>query len=133
MILSVLCLPPCRPEKLKLQSDHLLPLLVPAGSDKFKDIGRPKGGAPVSSSAAVAEAIVEWKELFDRSFPAGRTARLSKIKFEIPDQYKEEGEGTAGYFRLVLKGRTLHRKPVLMKQYLYSTITMQGICTLIKV
>lgn len=38
----ILC---CRTLKLAPQFDHAGPLMVPAGSDKFKDIGRPRGVA----------------------------------------------------------------------------------------
>ena len=84
-------LPMCRPDRLKLQTDHLQPLCIPAGQDRFRDIGRARGGAGVADASAVAEGLREWEELLARTFPAKGGKMGGKGKLEIPEQYNEEG------------------------------------------
>lgn len=63
-------MPPPRPRSvLKLQPmvDHNGPIMVPAGVDTFKSIGRPRGGGEGSVSTGMAE----WRDLYDKMFPGG--------------------------------------------------------------
>lgn len=69
--------------KLAPQFDHMAPLLVVAGSDAFKDIGRPKGSVTSDPVAG----LQEWETLFAQVFPP--TAKESKGgQFKIDDKYK---------------------------------------------
>lgn len=47
-------------------TDHNGPIMVPAGMDTFKAIGRPRGGMEGSS---VTLGMQEWSELFEKMFP----------------------------------------------------------------
>ncbi|KAL6746086.1 hypothetical protein V8C86DRAFT_2954357 [Haematococcus lacustris] len=67
------------------QVDHSEPLMVPAGTDRFKDIGRPRGAV----DGNVAAGSQEWCELCDKFFPRKEKARAAK--FEIDPRYREEG------------------------------------------
>ncbi|KXZ48452.1 D1BLIC protein [Gonium pectorale] len=77
--------------KMQPQTDHNGPIMVPAGSDAFRSIGRPRGG---SAEGSVDTGLAEWRELFEKMFPGVREkeAKMSSkgAKFVIPDQYKEE-------------------------------------------
>mmetsp|Transcript_14748 Transcript_14748/g.36790 ORF Transcript_14748/g.36790 Transcript_14748/m.36790 type:complete len:415 (-) Transcript_14748:151-1395(-) len=70
--------------KLQPQLDHSGPLMVPAGTDKLRDIGRPRGVA----DGNVAAGLQEWREVCDKFFPPKERARTAK--FEIDERYKEE-------------------------------------------
>ncbi|GLC38707.1 Cytoplasmic dynein 2 light intermediate chain 1 [Pleodorina starrii] len=76
--------------KMQPMSDHNGPIMMPAGADTFKSIGRPRGAADGSVTAGLAD----WRELFEKMFPGVREkeAKMSTkgVKFVIPDQYKEE-------------------------------------------
>mmetsp|Transcript_19674 Transcript_19674/g.42749 ORF Transcript_19674/g.42749 Transcript_19674/m.42749 type:complete len:403 (+) Transcript_19674:323-1531(+) len=71
--------------KMQPQTDHQGPLMVPAGADKFRDIGRPRGAV----DGNVAGGIQEWKEIYEKMFPPKEKER-TKTKFEIDERYKEE-------------------------------------------
>ena len=88
---DLLC-PLRRSLKMPPQMDHQAPLMVPAGTDKFRDIGRPRGAV----DGNVAAGLQEWKELCDKMFPPkeAAAAQKRKIKFAIEEQYKDEGAGT---------------------------------------
>lgn len=70
--------------KLSPQVDHGGPLMVPAGTDKFKDIGRPRGVADGNIQAG----IQEWREMSDKLFPPKAITKAAK--FQMDDRYKEE-------------------------------------------
>ncbi|KAJ9532928.1 hypothetical protein QJQ45_018044, partial [Haematococcus lacustris] len=82
------------------QVDHSEPLMVPAGTDRFKDIGRPRGAVDGNVAAgsqvrgkevpivSVTVATQEWCELCDKFFPRKEKARAAK--FEIDARYREE-------------------------------------------
>lgn len=57
---------PCSALKMNPMLDHVGPIMVPAGLDSFKDIGRPRGGG---TDGNVAGGLAEWKELFEKMFP----------------------------------------------------------------
>lgn len=81
--------------KLGPQTDHMGPIMVPAGADTFSDIGRPGrgGGAapggPVADEAAAAAVVAEWAEALGRIFPP-RAERAAKGRVEVDARYKEE-------------------------------------------
>ncbi|EFJ46628.1 cytoplasmic dynein 1b light intermediate chain, D1bLIC [Volvox carteri f. nagariensis] len=54
--------------KMQPMSDHNGPIMMPAGADTFKSIGRPRGAAEGSVTAGLAE----WRELFEKMFPGVR-------------------------------------------------------------
>mmetsp|Transcript_17177 Transcript_17177/g.54938 ORF Transcript_17177/g.54938 Transcript_17177/m.54938 type:complete len:387 (-) Transcript_17177:65-1225(-) len=72
------------PRQLKLPTllDHMGPLCVPIGQDKFKDIGRPRvaeGGG---------EGLAEWKGIFEKLFPP--KAKEEKVAWTMDTvQYAE--------------------------------------------
>lgn len=72
-------------------TDHHGPIMVPAGMDTFKAIGRPRGAMEGSS---VALGMQEWSELFEKMFPGVKEKEAKMLakgaKFSIPEQYKEE-------------------------------------------
>jgi dynein light intermediate chain 2 len=72
------------------QMDHQLPLMILAGSDKFNDIGRPRGAVDDN----IAAGLQEWCELYEKMFPSkdSATARTKSSKFLIDDQFKDEGK-----------------------------------------
>lgn len=70
--------------KMQPQFDHIGPLMIPAGTDLLRDIGRPRGGMDGTINAG----LCEWKELFEKMFPP--KADKAKTKFEIDPQYNEE-------------------------------------------
>ncbi|GFR53154.1 hypothetical protein Agub_g15875 [Astrephomene gubernaculifera] len=76
--------------KMQPQVDHNGPIMVPAGADTFRAIGRPRG----AGDSSVASGLAEWRDLYEKMFPGVREkeAKLSAkgAKFVIPDQYKEE-------------------------------------------
>lgn len=51
---------------MECQTDHLQSLVVPGGADRFRDIGRPRGGA---AGATPAAALAEWQGLCEQVFP----------------------------------------------------------------
>ncbi|PNW79047.1 hypothetical protein CHLRE_09g398882v5 [Chlamydomonas reinhardtii] len=76
--------------KMQPQIDHTGPIMVPAGFDTFKSVGRPRS----QGEGTVAGGLAEWRELFEKMFPGVREkeAKMSAkgAKFVIPEQYKEE-------------------------------------------
>ncbi|KAG2482769.1 hypothetical protein HYH03_018309 [Edaphochlamys debaryana] len=76
--------------KMQPQIDHNGPIMVPAGSDTFKAIGRPRGAA----EGSVESGLREWRDLFEKMFPTTKEKEQKLMakgaKFVIPDQYKEE-------------------------------------------
>eukprot|EP00891_Asterochloris_glomerata_P002938 jgi/Astpho2/2938/fgenesh1_pg.00050_%23_172_t len=52
--------------RMECQTDHLQSLVVPGGADRFRDIGRPRGGA---AGATPAAALAEWQGLCEQVFP----------------------------------------------------------------
>eukprot|EP00879_Flechtneria_rotunda_P016309 GHRR01017064.1.p1 GENE.GHRR01017064.1~~GHRR01017064.1.p1 ORF type:complete len:331 (+),score=129.25 GHRR01017064.1:1013-2005(+) len=78
------------PLKMALQFDHLGPLMIPAGSDKFKDIGRPQAQMPAVLTAADVAAIQqEWVGMASELFPAMKQQE-QKERFEMDVRYREE-------------------------------------------
>uniref|UniRef100_A0A7S0RPS7 Cytoplasmic dynein 2 light intermediate chain 1 n=1 Tax=Pyramimonas obovata TaxID=1411642 RepID=A0A7S0RPS7_9CHLO len=67
--------------KLQIELDHLKPMVIPAGVDKFKDIGRPKGGTGV-------DAIAEWRAVFHKLFPPTKKENEAEWTFD-QQQYAE--------------------------------------------
>mmetsp|Transcript_2694 Transcript_2694/g.3068 ORF Transcript_2694/g.3068 Transcript_2694/m.3068 type:complete len:409 (-) Transcript_2694:185-1411(-) len=53
--------------KLTIEMDHLKPLIIPAGSDRLRDIGRPRG----TDSSGDDGALGEWRAVFKKLFPPG--------------------------------------------------------------
>lgn len=81
--------------KMDPQFDHLGPLMVPAGTDHFKDIGRPRGGGGGAAAAAgplseadVAAGLREWRALHEQMFPP--RAAEARQKVDIDARYREE-------------------------------------------
>lgn len=72
------------PFRAQPQVDHLGPLMVLAGTDHLKDIGRPRGAYEGNMGAAMQE----WKDLMEKTFPP-RTDKV-KAAFEIGEQYAQE-------------------------------------------
>mmetsp|Transcript_19135 Transcript_19135/g.32887 ORF Transcript_19135/g.32887 Transcript_19135/m.32887 type:complete len:414 (-) Transcript_19135:1059-2300(-) len=70
--------------KMPPQFDHSGALIVPAGLDKFRDIGRPKG----TVDGNVAAGLQEWKDLCDKFFPPKAITKAAK--FEIDARFQEE-------------------------------------------
>lgn len=65
--------------------------MIPAGSDKLRDIGRPRATWPTHPTAAdVTTALQEWQALVKDMFPP--KAKEAKTRFEIAAHYKEEGQ-----------------------------------------
>eukprot|EP00877_Chromochloris_zofingiensis_P010159 jgi/Chrzof1/5397/Cz16g01110.t1 len=63
--------------------------MIPAGSDKLRDIGRPRATWPTHPTAAdVTTALQEWQALVKDMFPP--KAKEAKTRFEIAAHYKEE-------------------------------------------
>eukprot|EP00899_Mesostigma_viride_P029010 jgi/Mesvir1/9294/Mv04473-RA.1 len=48
------------------ETDHMKPLFVPAGQDKLKDIGRPRGA---DAGSGGDNAMAEWRAVFEKVFP----------------------------------------------------------------
>jgi len=67
--------------KLNIEIDHMRPLVIPAGHDKFKDIGRPKGDRG-------ADAIAEWRAVFQKLFPPTKKEEEKEWTFDQA-QYAE--------------------------------------------
>eukprot|EP00879_Flechtneria_rotunda_P006287 GHRR01006607.1.p1 GENE.GHRR01006607.1~~GHRR01006607.1.p1 ORF type:complete len:393 (+),score=130.27 GHRR01006607.1:184-1362(+) len=85
------------PLKMALQFDHLGPLMIPAGSDKFKDIGRPQAQMPAVLTAADVAAIQqEWVGMASELFPAMKQQE-QKERFEMDVRYREEGNSLARF------------------------------------
>jgi hypothetical protein len=57
--------PPPSVLKMGPATDHGGPIMLPAGADTFKAIGRPRGGG----EGTVATGQAEWRELYDKMFP----------------------------------------------------------------
>lgn len=55
----------CRVLKMQPQIDHTGPIMVPAGFDTFKSVGRPRS----QGEGTVAGGLAEWRELFEKMFP----------------------------------------------------------------
>ena len=55
------------PARLPTETDHLRALLVPAGSDRLREIGAPRGGASAGGDPAGA-----WREICGQMFPVPR-------------------------------------------------------------
>ncbi|KAG1665103.1 hypothetical protein FOA52_007794 [Chlamydomonas sp. UWO 241] len=74
--------------KMAPQTDHSSALMVPAGTDKLRDIGRPRGQVDDN----ISQGMVEWKELCDKMFPPVDPEGASKrrAKFVIAEQYADE-------------------------------------------
>ena len=73
--------------RVESQTDHLQSLMVPMGADRFRDIGRPRGGA---AGAPPAAALAEWQGLCEQVFPA--KAPDAKRPFDAAkQQYAERG------------------------------------------
>mmetsp|Transcript_10736 Transcript_10736/g.14608 ORF Transcript_10736/g.14608 Transcript_10736/m.14608 type:complete len:398 (-) Transcript_10736:111-1304(-) len=72
--------------KLNLEIDHMKPLIVPAGSDHLKDIGRPRGGGETTGDAAIGE----WRAVFQKLFPS-ESKDKEKEEWSIDqEQYAEQ-------------------------------------------
>jgi dynein light intermediate chain 2 len=69
------------------QLDHLGPLMVLAGIDHFKEIGRPRGAV----DSNIAAGLEEWREIHEKMFPP-KESHKRKAKFIIDSQYNDEGE-----------------------------------------
>ena len=73
--------------RLECQTDHLQSLMVPMGADRFRDIGRPRGGAAGASPAAT---LAEWQGLCEQVFPP--KAPEARRPFDAAkQQYAEKG------------------------------------------
>mmetsp|Transcript_27351 Transcript_27351/g.73958 ORF Transcript_27351/g.73958 Transcript_27351/m.73958 type:complete len:401 (-) Transcript_27351:855-2057(-) len=70
--------------KLEPHFDHAGPIMVPAGADRFKDIGRPR--SVVDSNIMAGQ--LEWQELYEKFFPPKAGAGKA-TKFVIDKQYAE--------------------------------------------
>lgn len=71
--------------KMNPQTDHNEALMIPAGTDRFRDIGRPRGAMDDNVAAGMAE----WKEMFDKMFPP-KGEEKRKARVVIDEQYKDE-------------------------------------------
>lgn len=82
--------PPCGslqvPLRLPARTDHLGALFVPAGSDTFRDIGRPRGGA---GGGDAASGLTDWQALFAQIFPP--KAKEAKSAFAVGEEYRRVG------------------------------------------
>lgn len=79
------------PSNMPPQSDHLQPLMIPAGFDRFKDIGRPKMPLSASPTAAeVAAAQQEWVTQAQQLFPTAKAQQQREAAFVMDARYKEE-------------------------------------------
>ncbi|MEW5319721.1 MAG: hypothetical protein WDW38_010857 [Sanguina aurantia] len=67
--------------------DHLGPIMVPAGTDKFRDIGRPQGG--MTDANNVASGVLEWRDGCTKMFVPKKEEK-SKGPMVIDERYKEE-------------------------------------------
>ena len=77
---GVACCRCCRVLKMNPQIDHHGPIMMPAGMDTFKSIGRPKG----SQEGSVATGLAEWRELFAQMFPGAQRAAAARHTWRHP-------------------------------------------------
>lgn len=70
--------------KLQMELDHMKPLVVPSGSDRLKDIGRPRGGGDSGG-----DATGEWRAVFEKLFPPKK--KKEKEEWSVDkEQYAEQ-------------------------------------------
>lgn len=92
MIIPCLLVTLCRPLKQQPSTDHLGPLLVPAGSDSFSSIGLPHSSSSSSrvwDLASLAAGQQQWLEAVERVWPGGTRAGSKQ------QQQKGEGHGSS--------------------------------------
>ncbi|WIA09474.1 hypothetical protein OEZ85_008875 [Tetradesmus obliquus] len=89
------------PLKLQPQFDHLGPLMIPAGSDKFSSIGSPQvqltPGA-LKAAADVAAVQQQWVAVVHGLFPPGpgkAQEQQGKVPPQLDARYREEDVDTA--------------------------------------
>ena len=78
--------------RMEPQMDHLQALMVPAGSDRFKDIGRPRGTAADASTSGAG--IAEWQALYQTIFPSQPQKASQQQRVVDLTQHAEQGMHT---------------------------------------
>lgn len=67
--------------KLTVETDHMKPMVIPAGSDKLTDIGLPgKGG----TGSGALHACREWRDTLYKIYPPPKTEEKKAVEKCVP-------------------------------------------------
>eukprot|EP00854_Cymbomonas_tetramitiformis_P017965 gene17965-21396_t len=69
--------------KVPVETDHMKQICIPSGTDKLKDVGRPRGGGDNAEGAHA-----EWKAVFEKLYPPVPKASDTDWSFDT-EQYAE--------------------------------------------
>jgi hypothetical protein len=71
----------CSVSKLTVETDHMKPMVIPAGSDKLTDIGLPgKGG----TGSGALHACREWRDTLYKIYPPPKTEEKKAVEKCVP-------------------------------------------------